>query len=525
MEEGRMRILGRGGYCRLSYLAGVWLVVILALTCVRLPVARGAAATEPHASSASGPISSTLANEQLRTVACPSVAQCTAVDTTGNALTFNPSAPGQPTRVPIAPGTDLRSIACPSVSQCTILAGANEETFDPQTSAPPTVHAVQGDSNVTDNPADDAGPTAIACPTVDQCTELASDADAFQYTFDPDAFTTPTPAKIDANTSDGATAIACPSTSQCTVVDTSGQEVSFNPTNPGDPSPVAVDHPAPIPGGGGALNTNGGSLSGVACPSLTQCTAVDSGGQEVTFDPSNPGTPTPVYNLAPASDVACPSISVCVADGSQEKEFNPASPNTTTQAVSGGASGIGCPSTAQCTGVAGSPSDPTASVIVTFNPTTGTPETDPGTGAPGGSPKTGGPGSAKRMGVASLIRARVSGENITVTLSCPSGASCHAVRLSLTAHEVFKHGKLTAVSAGRPSAKTKTKTITVARATASFAKSARSTVTLRGDGTARRLLSRFRQLKVRLSLTTTTAKGLSVRPASRVLTLRAPRRR
>jgi hypothetical protein len=34
-------------------------------------------------------------------------------------------------------------------------------------------------------------------------------------------------------------------------------------------------------------------LQAVACVAANQCTAVDGGGQQVTFNPASPGTPTP----------------------------------------------------------------------------------------------------------------------------------------------------------------------------------------------------------------------------------------
>src|SRR5450755_3503059 len=51
-------------------------------------------------------------------------------------------------------------------------------------------------------------------------------------------------------------------------------------------------------------------LTVIACPSVSQCTAVDDIGTEVTFDPAAPGVPTP-WAVLPAGDlvaVACPSI-------------------------------------------------------------------------------------------------------------------------------------------------------------------------------------------------------------------------
>ena len=46
--------------------------------------------------------------------------------------------------------------------------------------------------------------------------------------------------------------MACPSTSQCTAVDDSGQQVTFDPTAPGAPTPTTID--------------GSNWLSAVACP-------------------------------------------------------------------------------------------------------------------------------------------------------------------------------------------------------------------------------------------------------------------
>lgn len=54
-------------------------------------------------------------------------------------------------------------------------------------------------------------------------------------------------------------AVACPSTSQCTAVDGEGQEVTFNPVAPGTPTPGAID--------------GGWSVYAVTCVSTSQCTA------------------------------------------------------------------------------------------------------------------------------------------------------------------------------------------------------------------------------------------------------------
>ena len=92
-------------------------------------------------------------------------------------------------------------------------------------------------------------------------------------------------------------------------MDRSGRELSFNPASPGSPSPITVD-------GYGALVFQG--LKGVACPSVSQCTAVDNRGQQVTFNPAAPGSPMPTtidVSSCPfvLFGVACPSVSQCTA--------------------------------------------------------------------------------------------------------------------------------------------------------------------------------------------------------------------
>src|ERR1700735_4496024 len=73
------------------------------------------------------------------------------------------------------------------------------------------------------------------------------------------------PAAIDHNGHQGLGSVACPSAAQCTALDFSGQQVTFDPASPGTPTPTAIDSDG---------------LSGVACPSATQCTAIDFVGQD-----------------------------------------------------------------------------------------------------------------------------------------------------------------------------------------------------------------------------------------------------
>jgi hypothetical protein len=163
-----------------------------------------------------------------------------------------------------------------------------------------------------------------------------------------------------------ATAIACPSASQCTTVDYLGREVTFDPTNPGTPVPHVVEV--------------GAYFTAVDCPSTEQCTAVNIAGEAVTFDPTAPalGTPAPLDSSGPPphypsdseslTTIACPSTSQCTTlnVAGREITFNPGSPGTPASVPVDGANklyGLTCVSAHECIGVGQAGSE------VTFNPT------------------------------------------------------------------------------------------------------------------------------------------------------------
>jgi hypothetical protein len=123
--------------------------------------------------------------------------------------------------------------------------------------------------------------TDVACPSASQCTAVYSElapqgthSDGGEVTFNPTAPATASASTID--TSGALLSVACPSGSQCTAVDGVGGEVTFNPAAPGTPSRIAID--------------GSGDLVSVACPSVSECVTVDSVGQEVTFEPTAPAT-------------------------------------------------------------------------------------------------------------------------------------------------------------------------------------------------------------------------------------------
>ena len=143
------------------------------------------------------------------------------------------------------------------------------------------------------------------------------------------------------------TSVACVAAIQCTAVDGGGREVTFNPQSPGSHTPVTLDRGSQ-------------GFYGVACPSVSQCTAVGRAGREVTFNPQSPGTPTSVVidsgSNYPTS-LACVSVKQCTAVDSVGREvtFNPQSPGTaapvTIDSANSNMLAVACPSATQCTTV------------------------------------------------------------------------------------------------------------------------------------------------------------------------------
>jgi hypothetical protein len=209
------------------------------------------------------------------------------------------------------------------------------------------------------------------------------------------------PVAVDKDGGTTLNSVACPSAGQCTAVDQAGQEVTFDPGSPGTATPVEI-HPGDDPGHVrtspfGGVGTPPNALEGVACPALTQCTAVDQNGDEVTFDPANPQIEAVVPIASALVAVACPSVHQCTAiTATQELTFDPTSPGKA-QPITIDLSGLvalSCPSATQCTAI-----DSQAG-ITTFNPTTSGSSWSPTTG----------------QGLAD-----------TIAIACPSARQCTAV--------------------------------------------------------------------------------------------------
>jgi len=203
---------------------------------------------------------------------------------------------------------------------------------------------------------------SIACPSTSQCTAISDDG--LEWTFNPTAPGTPEPVVIDPPPLERASglpgsledAVVCPSTTQCTIVDSGGREVTFDPVVPGHPQPARIDNETmgSEERGSGDEGELAFGAQPLACPSATQCTTVDYEGNEVTFDPLAPGAPTPVA-IAPHShlrSLACPSTSQCVAadTGGREVTFDPLAPRPAAPVAiaSHQLTSLACPTAGRC---------------------------------------------------------------------------------------------------------------------------------------------------------------------------------
>jgi hypothetical protein len=302
-------------------------------------------------------------------IACPSTTQCTASLGGGQLLTFDPLKPSAHTAmIQLASGVAPTAIACPSATQCTAIVpersavsvgaisdvtnvvgiGA-EVTFNPTSSSAPTPVVIDPNQTLS----------ALSCPSTSVC--VAADANEDAVSFDPTkaAKTTQTD-KADNGRFGATTGLACPSSAQCTAITDFSvpafpagyQEYPFDPTT----------NFAPLGAGDQVIVANR-AMSEVACSIVNQCTIVDADGKEYTFPPlSNPldidgGRPrssVPTV-LAASTAFTCPSSSQCsVLAGGREESFNPVSGTVVGTYVidpTGTMLSVSCPSTTQCTGM------------------------------------------------------------------------------------------------------------------------------------------------------------------------------
>jgi hypothetical protein len=146
-------------------------------------------------------------------------------------------------------------------------------------------------------------------------------------------------------------AVDCPTTTQCTSVDRGGDEVTFNPQSPS----AANQHSLEMTQGGGL------GLVGVSCGAgdTTQCVAVDgSTGREITFNPgTGQATSSFIDGYGDITAISCqPGGQQCTTvDGrGVEVTFNPTSPGGHYYSPidgNGATTSVSCVSSTQCTSI------------------------------------------------------------------------------------------------------------------------------------------------------------------------------
>lgn len=313
------------------------LVTVLGFGALNPPVASARLAWNgPLAQDTAGP-----GPAHYAAVACALVSQCTAIDETGDEVTFDPKTSAALGVATVDPGAQaIYSLACPSAKQCTAVdLGGNAVTFDPRSPANSSSRRLAGSHDAL---------LGIACPSTSQCT--AVDQDRYEITFDPKRSGPARRALLGTRLGTGTTGLACPSATRCVVVDGAGQVVAFNPRHPGRLRPVHVLNDAAV---------------GVACPSASECVIAGSGGDRITFllgaTSARPTLQRDTISEARVDTeqptaLACPDQTYCVLVDSVGRavEFDPGGAGATASSVIAAGqsmSGIACATAALCVAV------------------------------------------------------------------------------------------------------------------------------------------------------------------------------
>jgi hypothetical protein len=296
---------------------------------------------------------------QMIDLACPSNVQCTALDQDGGEVTFDPQTPPATAASAAWVGTTLAEwIACGSTTQCTVIAPKGKEsTFNPTTPTPALVSAKVDTSNTGGGPGQTEGVGGISCPVATSC--VAVDAGGRAVAFAPSNPGSPTPVRIDGGSP--LFAVSCPSARQCTAM-APFVETTFSPS-----SGHGITH-------GTVVSNHFFEAGDVICTTTTRCLAIVEGRQG-TFDPKRFKRPKEhqlaAFTDAGVSGISCPGASECVAvdtDG-DGITYDPRTATFIKRRIfveEGEAlTGVACSSTVQCTAIDNDGSQ------ITFQPRTG----------------------------------------------------------------------------------------------------------------------------------------------------------
>jgi len=222
-------------------------------------------------------------------VTCVSPSFCTAVDSTGAALTYNGigwSAPQQVARAedPVYGGANaLVALSCVPGDWCAALdSGGNAAVYQSGSWGSPV--AIGG-----------GGLVSVSCPTSTFC--AAVDANGRVLLYDGSGWSSP---EVIERMRYSLAAVSCTSSTFCVAVDVGGNAFMYNGTRWSGPETIDP----------------GGLLLSVSCPQTTFCVAVDGEGYTVTMEGSAWGSPAPTVTDGEGGlAISCPTTSFCMATG------------------------------------------------------------------------------------------------------------------------------------------------------------------------------------------------------------------
>ncbi len=252
---------------------------------------------------------------RLTDVACPSGTLCVAIDADGNVVTSRNPAGGASAWAPahVDGANTLTSVSCPSTNLCVAVDGVGNAVTSTNPGGGAAAWMVghidtgttyECSHNGLTGPTCQPGLTAVSCPSPVLCVAVDDAGDRLMSSNPaggPSAWSLahagPVPASM---APDG---LSCPSKVLCVASDSyAGEIVTWNPTRPQLPDTVAT------------ITSNG--LAGVACASSVECFASAYDGR--LFGSANPTSDAAAWRLlytghAEVSGLVCPSVAPCLA--------------------------------------------------------------------------------------------------------------------------------------------------------------------------------------------------------------------
>ena len=261
-------------------------------------------------------------SKRLNGISCQSDSLCVAVDNVGNVITSGvpTGGTGSWTAAEVDKGNSISGVSCVAAPLCVAVDIAGNVL--------PSTDPTGGAGSWEPNNVDGTNPlSAISCPSATLCVAAGGDGHMDSSTNPAGDARAWTVTRLHAaNRLDGQ-GVSCASKSLCVAVDAQGDAISS--TRPaggvGAWSVVHADRACQA-----ALNCLENGLpafpTGVSCPSVSMCVAIDSAGNAVaSSDPTGPAsawTTTPIETSCPPNSglcvkqleaISCPSVSLCVA--------------------------------------------------------------------------------------------------------------------------------------------------------------------------------------------------------------------